>query len=307
MDKIIHYAIPFFIVTVAMEAWASARWKPGNYEVKDTFASLTMGIGNVVMGLVGGGYIFACYSICYEYRVFSMPETLTWWSYLVLLFAEDFAYYWFHRISHESRLWWAAHETHHSSEHYNLSSALRQTWTSLPHGWIFWGPLGLLGFRPEQVLFAQSISLLYQYWIHTRLINRMGILEWVMNTPSHHRVHHGIDVPYLDKNYAGIFIIWDRLFGTFQSEEHEPTYGVTKQLGTFNVAYIGFHTWKEMWDDIRMAPDLRSVFLYVFGRPGWRHDGTGKTVPQLQAEWLTSRTATGDWGSGSPAEVLERG
>jgi sterol desaturase/sphingolipid hydroxylase (fatty acid hydroxylase superfamily) len=177
-----------------------------------------------------------------------------WWTWPALILAEDFCYYWYHRAGHEVRLFWASHVNHHSSRHYNLSTALRQSWTTPFTGWVFWVPMLLGGFPVELVLLQKGISLLYQYWIHTELIGRMGPLEWVMNTPSHHRVHHGRNLRYLDRNYGGIFIIWDRLFGTFQVEDEPVEYGLIHNLESHNPVVIAMHEWWAIGRDIAARP-----------------------------------------------------
>jgi sterol desaturase/sphingolipid hydroxylase (fatty acid hydroxylase superfamily) len=149
--------------------------------------------------------------------------------------------------------------------------------------WVFWMPLAFLGFEPRLILQQQAISLFYQFWIHTRLVGRLGPLEWVFNTPSHHRVHHGVNLPYLDRNYAGILIVWDRLFGTFTPETEEARYGVLKPPGSFNLLTIAFHTWRDLARDVWRAPTLAAKLGYVFRAPGWRHDGTGMTVARMRS------------------------
>ena len=188
-----------------------------------------MGIGNVVINVGWKLVVVAIYAALYELTPLRLDphNPLTW---IALFFADDLAYYWFHRVSHESRVFWASHVVHHSSQHYNLSTALRQTWVPMTY-FPFWLPLPLLGFPVWMVLLAQAWSLIYQFWIHTERINRLPrLLEAVLNTPSHHRVHHGMNHQYLDKNYGGILIIWDRLFGTFEPEDERVQYGLTKQL-----------------------------------------------------------------------------
>jgi sterol desaturase/sphingolipid hydroxylase (fatty acid hydroxylase superfamily) len=212
----------------------------------------------------------------------------TWPVMVACFFAEDLAYYWFHRIAHERRWFWASHIVHHSSQHYNLTTALRQTWTgTLGLNFIFWLPLVYIGFPPLMVFLFSSISLVYQFWIHTETIARMGPLEWVMNTPSHHRVHHAINAKYLDANYAGVLIIWDRLFGTFVPEDDKEKirYGIISQLGTFNPFRVAFHEWLGIWRDVTHAKSLREVWGYMFGPPGWSPDGSRKTSASIKAEW----------------------
>jgi sterol desaturase/sphingolipid hydroxylase (fatty acid hydroxylase superfamily) len=181
------------------------------------------------------------------------------------------------------RLLWAAHENHHSSQHYNLSTALRQSWTTPVTGPLFWAPLALAGFAPHMILTAQAWSLLYQFWIHTESIRSLGPLEWVLNTPSHHRVHHGSNLAYLDRNHAGILIIWDRLFGTFAPEVEPVRYGLTKNVTTFHPVRVAFHEFVAIGRDLRRAPTVRAALGYLLRPPGWSHDGSTRTAAQERA------------------------
>ena len=216
---------------------------------------------------------------------------------MAIFFLEDLTYYAFHRLSHERRIWWAAHVNHHSSQHYNLSTALRQTWTGGIAGtWALWLPLAWLGFSPAQIAVQQGISLVYQFWIHTEAIGRMPAwFEAVFNTPSHHRVHHARNPRYLDRNYAGILIIWDRMFGTFQPEldEEKCRYGIVKNLGGFNILRVAFHEWIAIGKDLAGSRSPREVLGYVFGRPGWSPDGSRETSEVLRAQWAAGRGAAG--------------
>ncbi|NMO17565.1 sterol desaturase family protein [Pyxidicoccus fallax] len=266
-------AIPVFIITVIAEAlWVKKLRDEGRpvkgHTWKDTLASLSMGLGNVAVNLVWKGIAFAGYLALYEWTPLRLGSSV--WAWVLLFFAEDLCYYWFHRVHHESRFFWASHVVHHSSEHYNLSTALRQTWTN-PTGWVFWAPLALLGFHPVMIVVQQSVSLLYQYWIHTEAIGRLPRpLEWVLNTPSHHRVHHASNPRYLDKNYAGILIIWDRLFGTFEPEGEKPIYGLTKNIHTYNPVRIAFHEFVAIARDAVRPGPLRHRLGYVFRNPAWK-------------------------------------
>ncbi|NLY92665.1 MAG: sterol desaturase family protein [Myxococcales bacterium] len=285
--ELIYFAIPFFFLTMFLE-WARLRGRTEKkgYERKDTFASLSMGVGSLFVSAAVKIPEVAMYVALYELRLFDLPDA--WWVWPLLIVAEDHCYYWFHRIHHTSRMFWAGHVNHHSSQHYNLSTALRQSWTSQITGMLFWAPLPLLGFRPEMILVAKSISLLYQYWIHTELIDRMGPLEWVLNTPSHHRVHHGSNPLYLDRNHGGILIVWDRLYGTFQPEVEPADYGLTTNIETFNPLRIAFHEWAAMIRDVRTAKTLRGALGYIFGPPGFREDGSGLTAKQLREAAMTA-------------------
>ncbi|GAB3544591.1 sterol desaturase family protein [Spirosoma fluminis] len=295
MKDLIQYAIPGFVILLIAEVVVTAKQQKDYYNAKDTASSLAMGIGNVIVGLVGKVIVFGVYSFVYQFRLFTIDMT-QWWAWLALFLADDFSYYWFHRTSHSSRYFWASHVIHHSSQKYNLGTALRQTWTgTLSGAFLFWAWLPLVGFSPVAVMTMQAISLLYQFWIHTELINKLPApIEYVFNTPSHHRVHHGSDLDYLDKNHGGILIIWDRLFSTFEPERNRPTYGLTKNIDSYNPVRIAFHEWSDIAHDLRRSSSVRNALGYLFGPPGWSHDGSRKTTKQLQAEKrndLTKHTA----------------
>lgn len=281
MSNLVLYSIPAFIVLMALEiVWARKNPERRGYELRDTRASLSMGILNVGFSAAAKLVSIPFFAWVYSHRVVDIGTQ--WWSWLVLLVAEDFCYYWFHRSHHEVRVLWAAHVNHHSSEHYNLSTALRQALLTPLTGPIFWAPLALLGYPPWMILTAQAWSLLYQFWLHTEAIDRIGPLEWILNTPSHHRVHHGKNVRYLDRNHGGIFIVWDRLFGTFEVEGEPVVYGLTKDIKTFNLLQIGFHEVAAIAYDVRRAPGLRAKLGYLFAPPGWSHDGSTQTARELQ-------------------------
>jgi sterol desaturase/sphingolipid hydroxylase (fatty acid hydroxylase superfamily) len=282
--NLIHYAIPAFVLLLLAEVIFNVIDHRDLYEAKDTFSSLAMGIGNVLIGLLTKGVVFAILLGVYQFRLFELGWA--WWVWILLFFAEDFSYYWFHRISHGMRFFWASHVVHHSSKKYNLGTALRQTWTGeLTGASVFWIWLPLIGFHPVMILTMRAISLIYQFWIHTEAIGKLPRpIEWFFNTPSHHRVHHSSEVRYLDKNHAGVLIIWDRMFGTFKAEEERPIYGLTSNIHTFNPFRIAFHEWNDIWQDLKQAPDWKSRWMYLFGPPGWSHDGSRKTTAELRAE-----------------------
>ncbi|MFZ4057037.1 MAG: sterol desaturase family protein [Ferruginibacter sp.] len=282
---LILYAIPFFVISLSVEAWFSYKANKHLYETKDTFASLGLGIGNVLSGFITKAIIFGLYTFLYKYRLFNL-DAGTWWFWVLLLFADDFSYYWFHRTSHSVSYFWASHVVHHSSQRYNLAAALRQTWTgNLSGAFLFWAWLPLIGFDPILVLLMQQISLIYQFWIHTETIDKLPKpIEFIFNTPSHHRVHHGSDLKYLDKNHAGIFIIWDRMFGTFKLEEERPHYGLTKNIESNNPAYIALITWGNLIQKAAGSGSIVTAVKYFIKAPGWSHDGSTKTTAQLLQE-----------------------
>lgn len=287
---ILYYAIPGFLLLLSLEAWFSYKENRDLYEKKDTWSSLSLGIGNVIVGFVTKALIWGLFTFLYQYRIFDLDAN-RWWYWALLFFADDFSYYWFHRTSHHVNWFWASHVVHHSSEHYNLAAALRQTWTGNATGaFLFWASMPLVGLHPIWILFMQQISLIYQFWIHTEVIDKLPKpIEFVFNTPSHHRVHHGTDLKYLDKNHGGILVIWDRLFGTFQPEEERPTYGLTKNIGSFNPFTVAFRTWKELFSAAKKAGSIKHAVNYFIRPPGWSHDGSSKTVHEMRREEMTIR------------------
>jgi len=291
--NIILYAIPFFILAMLLEFYVTIKMGIKTYEPKDAFSSIAMGLGNVFLGFGSKVLVLLVFFWVYDsFRLLEIP--IVWWSFVLLFFADDFAYYWFHRISHECRLFWASHVVHHSSKHYNLSTALRQTWSGGFYTFIFWLWLPLLGFHPAMIMLQMSISLLYQFWIHTEAINKMPKwFEAIFNTPSHHRVHHGSNPIYLDRNHAGILIIWDKLFGTFQPEleSERVNYGLVKNINTFNPIKIAFIEWVYMFKDAFSGnKSIKDRLQYLIKPPGWKHDGTGKISDELREEWLETNS-----------------
>ena len=272
MVDLIIYAIPAFVALLALEllSFKYARDEElVGYEARDTRTSLTMGGGNVAINAVWKLVVVFIYAGLYELTPLRMPAD-EWWTYVLLFLADDLAYYWFHRVHHEVRVFWASHVVHHSSQHYNLSTALRQTWTpmtALP----FWAPLALLGFAPWMILMQLAISLTYQFWIHTERIKSLSApVEFFFNTPSHHRVHHGANEVYLDRNYGGILIIWDRLFGSFEPEGEQVRYGLTTNIETFRPLKVAFGEYAALWHDLRAVRSWRTRFALLFHGPGWR-------------------------------------
>jgi sterol desaturase/sphingolipid hydroxylase (fatty acid hydroxylase superfamily) len=281
VTEIIQLAIPFFLALLVIEAVFDAIMRRDLYQRQDTFTSLSMGVGNVLVGLFTKAMAFGIFSFVHRFAIFEIPAT--WCSWTLLFFADDFTYYVFHRTSHECRLFWASHVVHHSSQKYNLSTALRQTWTGGFMGFVFWLWLPLVGFSPVMVLTMQAFSLIYQFWIHTEVVRHIGPLEAIFNSPSHHRVHHGSNLQYLDRNHAGTLIIWDRLFGTFVPEGDEKVvYGLTKNIYTYNPVRIAFKEWMDLARDVRQAPDWKTAWRYIFAPPGWSHDGRTQTSEQLR-------------------------
>ncbi len=284
MVDLIVYAIPAFVLLLAVEYGSfrvAAREDLKGYESKDTRTSLSMGLGNVIINAGWKFVVLVIFAGLYELTPLRVPEEAVW-AWVLLFFLDDFAYYWFHRISHEVRLFWASHVVHHSSQYFNLSTALRQTWVPMTY-FPFWMPIALLGYKPYMILTMQAVSLMYQFWIHTERIGTLPRpIELVFNTPSHHRVHHGANDVYLDRNYGGILIIWDRMFGTFQGEEERVRYGLTKNIRTFKPFKVAFHEYQAMWRDVRAADSWRNRLGYVFGGPAWSPSGAGRGLAHAE-------------------------
>jgi len=274
-------AIPAYFLLIAVEAASFRReWRERRdqhsadehwgYESKDTRTSLAMGLGSVVLDLIWKLGWIAAMAWLYDDLAPWHADMSQWWSWLLVFLLVDFLYYWDHRFHHRVRFGWASHVVHHSSQHFNLSTALRQTWTPVT-SYLFFLPAALAGFPPAAIVTVYAINLLYQFWIHTERIGRLpGWFEAIFNTPSHHRVHHGADHEYLDKNYAGVLIIWDRMFASFVSERERPAYGLTTNINTFHPFRVAFHEWVAMFGDAARAPGLRNKIGYLVGPPGWR-------------------------------------
>jgi sterol desaturase/sphingolipid hydroxylase (fatty acid hydroxylase superfamily) len=272
MIDIILVAAPFFLLFVGVEVaslWLAPDDDELGYDLRDTLTSLAMGLGSVVVGLGYKALALTAYSAAYLLTPLRVdPGNPAAW--VVIFFLDDLCYYWYHRAHHEVRVLWASHVVHHSSQRYNFSTALRQTWT--PFGALpFWLPLALLGFPPWMILLQQSVNLLYQFFLHTERIDRLPRpVELVMNTPSHHRVHHGSNTAYLDRNYGGILIVWDRLFRTFEAEGERVVYGLTRNLRSHNPLVVAFHEYAAMVRDLAQSRSWRTRWSFVVRGPGWR-------------------------------------
>lgn len=289
------FAVPGFVLLVLLEMFWARKRRPEAYEARDTLTSLAFGLGSTIAGVLFGGMALLVFLFVYEYRIVDFGDQwwAIWWLWPLCFIFDDLAYYWIHRAGHRIRWFWASHVNHHSSQHYNLSTALRQTWTgAFTLGFVFKLPLVLLGFHPLMIVLVGGFNLIYQFWIHTEAIDKMPRwFEAVMNTPSHHRVHHATNPLYLDRNYAGVFIIWDRLFGTFQEETSKVRirYGIVKQLGSFNLLWSVFHEWIGILQDLWSAP-WRHKLSYLLREPGWSHDGSRETSEIMLTRWLARQS-----------------
>ncbi|HMP56385.1 MAG TPA: sterol desaturase family protein, partial [Novosphingobium sp.] len=245
-------AIPGFVLLVLAEMLRARRRSPQAYEPADTMTSLGLGLGNTVAAALTAGIVFSAMTFLFDHRVAALGWH--WWVWIAAFVLDDFNYYWAHRTGHRVRWFWAAHVNHHSSQHYNLSTALRQTWTGFAAlSFLFRIWPALLGFPPAMLVAVAGINLIYQFWIHTEVIDKLGRAEAVLNSPSLHRVHHGSNRRYLDRNHGSILICWDRLFGTFEREREPVVYGLTKNINTFNPARVASHEHVDILRDVRGA------------------------------------------------------
>lgn len=254
MDFIL-YAVPFFFVLIALELLADHWRGMRNYRVADAINSLSTGVLSTTSGLLTKGVGLVTYAVDWEHlALFALPAE-RFWVWGLAFVGYDFCYYWLHRFGHERNVLWAAHSVHHQSEDYNLSTALRQTSTGFIFSWIFYLPLAVLGVPPLVFVSVAALNLLYQFWVHTRHIPKLGWFEWVFVTPSNHRVHHAQNPVYLDRNYGGVFIFWDRLFGTFcEEDDKEPVvFGVTTPLASWNPLWANLQVYAQLWADARRA------------------------------------------------------
>lgn len=294
LPNISEWASPIYILFIFIELMLIRKQKAkGQYEKLDALSSIALGTGSVISGaimalLIGSALQFV-YETVYEYRLFTFAYSLP--VFIACFFIDDLRYYWSHRFSHTIRWCWAAHIVHHSSQHFNLTTALRQPWFSVINGlFILRLPLIFIGFHPNLVIFAASLNLFYQFFIHTEAIDKCPKwIEAVMNTPSHHRVHHGRNLRYLDANYAGTFIIWDKLFGSFVPElkEEKVDYGLVTNVETFNPFKVAFHGYAGIIKSQRQKGlNLKQRFNYMFAPPGWSHNGNSQTTLQRKHEYL---------------------
>ncbi|WP_299456951.1 sterol desaturase family protein [uncultured Microscilla sp.] len=267
-------AIPMYFGLMGLELLVEQFQKTKRYRLNDAITNISCGIGQQAVKIFFQLITVAIYTLIYENLAFFKVEN-TVLNYIILFFAWDFCYYWAHRMNHEINLFWSGHQVHHQSEDYNLSVALRQSWFQIFFTSFFFWPLALLGFDPSAVVIISGFNLLYQFWIHTEAIGKMGFLEWFMNTPSHHRVHHGRNPKYIDKNHAGTFIIWDRMFGTFQEEEEQPIYGITTPVNTWNPILVNFTHFQVIGKQLKETPGFINKLKVLFYKPGWRPESMG--------------------------------
>lgn len=285
---IITLSIPLFFLLIAVEVVVAWRMRRKLYRLNDSLADLACGTISQIGGLFLKFASLGLYALVFQHAALlpAWPTVGLWGSvaWAVSFILVDHQYYWGHRMAHQTRLGWSTHVVHHSSEEYNLTVALRQSTFQTLFTAPFYLPLALLGMPPEMLAVNYALNLVYQFWIHTRVIDRLpGWFEAVMNTPSHHRVHHGRNLQYLDRNHAGVFIVWDKLYGTFEPEEDEVVYGITTPLNTWNPVEANLHEVRGLWADMKRTPSLWDKLRTPWMPPGWRAASIGGPFQPKQA------------------------
>lgn len=266
LPPIIMYAAPVMFALVLLEYLLAHYQNRKIYDGKDFLAASAIGIINVIINSAIKLGLFAVILVFYNMVPWYIPHT--WWSYILCFIAIDFCRYWAHKISHEQLFWWATHVTHHSSLQYNFSVSFRLSWVQSIKI-VFFIPVALMGFDPVVFFICNQIAVLYQFWIHTEMINKLHpVIEYIFVTPSHHRVHHGTNPQYIDKNYGSSLIIWDRIFGTFEPEGERPIYGIIQPVNSYNPVYLVFHVYIDIYHALRKTRSLKEAWNLLFGSPG---------------------------------------
>ncbi|MBS1635567.1 MAG: sterol desaturase family protein [Bacteroidetes bacterium] len=284
-ELLLKITTPVYVLVIGTELiWSYVHHKK-YYSTKGILSNIYLSALNFGLDILVRVMCLAVLGFFFQYRFATIDKSLHPFVYwFALLIGQDFMFYWLHRVDHYCRFFWAVHVTHHSSEEFNLTVGFRSSVFQPLYRFIYFIPLALVGFEPLDILFMYAATQIYGILIHTKTIGKLGPLEWFLSTPSHHRVHHASNIKYLDKNMGMVLIIWDKLFGTFQAEEEEVRYGLTKNIETYNPFIMVFHEWISIGKDLKKGNSIRDKFMYVFGPPGWSHDGSTKTSSQLRAE-----------------------
>jgi sterol desaturase/sphingolipid hydroxylase (fatty acid hydroxylase superfamily) len=275
---------PIYIIVIGAEILFSYLHERRYYTTKGILANIYLSTLNFTLDILMRITCLAFLAFFYQFHFVKIETPWVYWS--VLLVSQDFMFYWLHRVDHYCRMFWAVHVTHHSSEEFNLTVGFRSSVFQPLYRFFYFIPLSFLGFEGMDIMFMYSATQIYGILIHTKTVGKLGFLEYFLSTPSHHRVHHASNVKYLDKNMGMVFIIWDRLFGTFVEEDdnEQVIYGLTENIKTYHPLKMVFHEWINITNDLKKTSSLRNRFMYIFGPPGWSHDGSKKTSRQLRDE-----------------------
>ncbi len=280
---------PIYAIVIGGEILFSYLQRKNYYSVKGTLANIYLTTLNMSLDILVRGLCLFVLNYFYQFKFIELHNQYIYWG--LLLIGQDFMFYWLHRIDHVCRMFWAVHITHHSSEEYNLTVGFRSSVFQPLYRFIYFIPLALLGFKGIDIMFIYSATQIYGILIHTQTVDKLGFLEYFLSTPSHHRVHHASNARYLDKNMGMLLIIWDKLFGTFEAEEEKVVFGLTENIKTYNPLKMVFHEWVNIGIDLKKTSSLKEKLKYIFGPPGWSHDGSKKTSRQMQNE-LTKKSST---------------
>ena len=283
---------PIYAIVIGAEILFSYYHHKNYYSVKGTLSNVYLTILNLSLDILVRGVCLFVLNFFFQYKFIEFQNPFVYWG--ILLITQDFMFYWLHRIDHYCRLFWAVHVTHHSSEEYNLTVGFRSSVFQPLYRFIYFIPLALFGFKGIDIMFIYSATQIYGILIHTQTVDKLGFLEYFMSTPSHHRVHHASNVLYLDKNMGMVFIIWDKLFGTFKAEDknEKVVFGLTENIKTYHPIKMVFHEWINIINDLKKPSNIKAKFMYLFGPPGWSHDGSKKTSRQLRNELLNKNTSS---------------
>lgn len=282
---LIYISTPVYAIVIGAEVFFSQLHNRGLYSFKGTIENSYLMFLNMFLDIAMRAICLAVLNYFYAFRIIdSYGSVILYW--VVLFFCEDFMYYWLHRIDHYCRLFWAVHVTHHNTQEFNLTVGFRSSVLQPLYRFLYFLPLSFIGFKGIDIMFMYSATQIYGILVHTQTISKLGWLEYFLVTPSHHRVHHASNVRYLDKNMGMVLIIWDKLFGSFQKEEEKDpvVFGITQNIQTNNPARVIFHEWLNIVNDLKKKCSLKEKLMYVFGPPGWSHDGSKKTSRQLRDE-----------------------
>lgn len=286
-DQLLLFATPVFLLTMCVEIYISQQQNLNLYNKKDAITSMALGVVTLIFEIGFKLMALIVFELLHDISPLRDVVDRQWWAIIILFFLDDFSYYWFHRMNHEVRLFWAGHVNHHSSVYLNYATALRQGVGERSHKYLFWLWLPLLGFDGVLILTMMAANLIYQFFVHTELIRKFPRpIEFIFNTPSHHRAHHASNTRYLDTNHGGVLIIWDRIFGTFSEEleSEPPVYGLTKNIETYRFPDVVCHEYSAIWKDVKRAKKFSDKLKYIFYAPGWSHDGE-----DLRAKTLRSK------------------
>lgn len=283
---VVFISTPIYIVFIGLEIFLSNRLKKGFYTIKDTITNVYLMLLNMGLDIllrVAVGFVLLYF---YNHNIGQISNPILYW--VTLFFFEDFMFYWLHRIDHVTRLFWAVHVTHHSSAHFNLTTGFRSSVFQPLYRFAYFIPIALCGFHPLDIFLMYSVTQIYGILVHTQFVNKMGVLEYVLVTPSHHRVHHASNIPFLDKNMGMILIVWDKLFGTFQAEDscdEQIEYGLTSKEELDLPIEVVTHEWKILFRDIKASKGLKTKLKILFSPPGWLPNDSSKTSKALQKEY----------------------